>query len=129
LKKWVYITNSSLNQKTTKMKTAILLFISILIFPPDQSLSNKYMFEPETITGVYDGLTESMEFQFTTSSGQIYIFDELESDLEYDLYDEMLVGQKFKVTWEKRNMEILDEEDIPTGKTEEIKIIVGLQKL
>jgi hypothetical protein len=111
------------------MKAAALLFITILISPSYPSVLDSYMFEKEVFTGVYDGLTEFMEFQFTTTSGQVMLFDEIEPDLEYDLYDEMLIGEKFKVTWDKRNMEVLDEEDIPTGITEEIKIIVGLQKL
>jgi hypothetical protein len=70
-----------------------------------------------------------MEFQFTTSSGQVYLFDEIEENLEYDLYDELNFGRTFKVTWQKKVIGILDDEDEPTGETEEIKVIVALQRL
>jgi hypothetical protein len=111
------------------MKTASLLICTALalVSAPNFSLSKGTNLDE--FTGIYDGLSENMEFQFTSSDGKVYIFDEVDEDLDYDLYDETYIGQKFKVSWQKRVIEILDDEDEPTGQTEEIKVIVGLKKL
>ena len=107
--------------------------IIFLLFPGLLLISSKSSSGPPSVndelTGIYDGLTEYMEFQFTATDDKIYLFDEVEDDLEYDLYDESYIGQKFKVNWEKRTIDVLDSDDEPTGEKETIKVIVGLEKL
>jgi len=111
------------------MKTAtIIIYIALaLVSSPNLSSSNRINIDE--FTGIYEGLSEDMEFQFTSLDGKVYIFDEVDEDLDFDLYDENYIGQKFIVSWQKRVIEILDDEDEPTGQTEEIKVIVGLKKL
>jgi hypothetical protein len=111
------------------MKTSIFVLFLLFVLEPSINILNSFQNTNEIFIGVYDGLTEDMEFQFTTNNDQVYLFDEVEENLEYDLYDEINFNQKFKVTWQKRVIEILDDEDEPTGETEEIKVILSLQKL
>ncbi len=111
------------------MKTCAIF--ALLFFSAFQSTipSNTDKPKDEVFIGVYDGLTEDMEFQFTDANEQVFLFDEVEQNLDYDLYDEVNFGQQFRVTWQKRQIAILDDEDEPTGETEEIKVIIGLKKI
>jgi hypothetical protein len=111
------------------MKTATIFIYIAFALVSAPNLSSLDRTNIDEFTGIYEGLSEDMEFQFTSLDGKVYIFDEVDEDLDYDLYDETYIGQKFKVSWQKRVIEILDDEDEPTGQTEEIKVIVGLKKL
>jgi hypothetical protein len=111
------------------MKTTTLILFLFLFFKPILNSSGSWQKSNEVFTGIYNGLTEDMEFQFTANNRQVYLFNEIAENLDYDLYDEVNFGKKFKVTWQKHVIEILDDEDEPTGENEEIRIIMGLQKL
>jgi len=107
-----------------------ILSLCILLFIGTNIILNSFpVSKLDVIIGIYDGLTEDMEFQFTTENNKVYLFDEVQNDLEVDLYDEKNFGQKFKVTWQKRTIEIMDEDSEPTGEMKEIKVIINLVRL
>jgi hypothetical protein len=109
-----------------QMKTFVFGFLFIGIFI-NHVPNSDILITSEIITATYEGLTENLEFQFIAGNGKIYLFEEIDVDTEYDLYDEMYVGKKFRVTWEKRTIRVLDDEDEPTGEIREIKVILGLK--
>jgi len=110
-----------------KTTTLIILILSFLFSTNGEKTSK--LNTDNTFIGTFEGLTQNMEFQFTDLKGHDYLFDEVAENLEYDLLDEKYVNQKFKVTWEKRSIPIMDEEGQPTGKTEDITIITHLEKM
>jgi hypothetical protein len=84
---------------------------------------------PETFTGVYDGLTEYLEFQFTSDNEKVYIFEAIDGQHEYDLFDEKWVDHRFKITWTAKKVEVFNTKNEPTGEKREIKIILKISKL
>ncbi len=110
------------------MKT-LALFLFLIVSSNTSYTYDYNRTSQKSIIGIYEGLTENMEFRFIDSNDKVYFFDEIAEGIEYDLYDESYFGQKFKVSWEGRDIEILDIEDEPTGKTGVIRVITGLQKL
>lgn len=78
--------------------------------------------------GTYEGLTDEMEFQFSDEEGKLHYFQEIDEGISYDLYDEEIVGEKFKVSWEERDAEVIDEENEEVT-IEKVKVITQLEKL
>jgi hypothetical protein len=111
------------------MKTTVsLIMLFSFSMQPIPNIQGNFNSD-DFLIGVYQGLTEKVEFRFTDLNGKDYFFDELAEDLPYDLIDQKYVGQKFKVYWQKRSIPVLREEDRTSEQTEEIKVIVGLEKL
>jgi hypothetical protein len=111
------------------MKTIVLLFILLLFSASSFKQVIKIGLSEDVLIGVYEGMTENLEFEFSDSEGKEYLFDQIAENLDYDLFDEQFVGQKFKINWQKRTVAILNHMGKPTGETKEIKVIVGLEKL
>lgn len=78
--------------------------------------------------GTYEGLTDEMEFQFTDEDEKLHNFQEFDEGVEFDLYEEEFIGEKFKVTWEERDSEVIDDENDEVSY-EKIKVITKLEKL
>jgi hypothetical protein len=115
--------------KTKYMKTTLsLIMLFSFSIQPIPNVQGNYG-PDEVLIGVYQGLTEKVEFRFTDLNGKDFLFDELAENLGYDLIDQKYVGQKFKVYWQKRSIPVLREEDRTSEQTEEIRVIVGLEKL
>lgn len=109
------------------MKTILSLLVVAALFicatSNNSVTTNKFK-------GTYDGLTENMDFSFTDEDGETMLFQEFDENVDYDLYEEEFVGQKFEVTWEEREVTVDEDEgdDSETGNST-IKVITNLKKL
>ena len=108
---------------------AIFSLVVILFLSVSFTTSNMDQPNSNTFDGIYNGLTEDMDFKFTDTKGKVHLFQEFEEEVSFDLYDEQYVGEKFKVTWEARDIEETDDEGEPTGEVSKVSVILELEKL
>ena len=104
------------------MKILLSLFVvTLLSICATNQTANKF-------EGTYNGLTENMEFKFTSKDGKVHLFQEYDEEITYDLYEDEFVGKKFKVTWEEKETEVIDEENEEVS-VQKVKVITYLDKL
>ena len=84
--------------------------------------------QPTTVTATYMGTTDDGYYKFKLESGGELICEDIDYDLDIDMYDDALVGKKFKVTWMYKEIDEYDDEGEPTGKTSKIKYITNIVK-
>ena len=110
------------------MKTLYTSFILLLItltFPANiisaQEKENK-------ITATFKEVTEDEYFKFIDDKEVIYLFFDLDDSINFALYEEENIGKKFTLTWVDKVIEVLDEEDKPTGKKLNVKSITSIKE-
>ncbi|MDY7396264.1 hypothetical protein UMM65_13520 [Aureibaculum sp. 2210JD6-5] len=105
------------------MKTFVILVFTVLSYA-NINAQDQYKF-----TGTFSGLTDEYYFNFKDADNKITVFNEIDNEVEADLFDEETVGKKFEITWEKMTIELTDENGEPTGETEQGKRIVGMKEV
>ena len=92
-------------------------------------VSNSMSFGQELnkLTAEYVSLNEDGQFLFMDKDEKEHIFDELNFEIEIDLYDESLIGTEFKMTWREEQYEEYDDEGNPTGNYLKYRIIESLE--
>ena len=73
-------------------------------------------------------ITENVKHKFVDAQKNIILFDDINDDVEINLYDDEITGTIFIVTWEEEIEEVYDNEGKPTGKTTIIKRILEIEE-
>tara|TARA_R110002049_G_scaffold2457_2_gene17953 strand:- start:4774 stop:5139 length:366 start_codon:yes stop_codon:yes gene_type:complete len=110
--------------KYIKMKNITLLAVLVLFAFNINALKAQSTAEKQ-ITITYKGMTVSDNFKFEDSKGNSIVFhDEDESfESKLTLWDEGLVGKRFKVTYKWVDVILFDASGIETGETMKVKRI------
>ncbi|TNE52794.1 MAG: hypothetical protein EP338_14245 [Bacteroidetes bacterium] len=85
--------------------------------------------EENILNATYKGITEEGLYLFQDDSRKEHHFDDYSEEIGGDLYNDELIGKKFKVTWVQEKFEEYDDDDNPTGKYLTIRKITKLEKL
>ncbi len=105
------------------MKTFAILVFTLL------SYANINAQDLHKFTGTFSGLSDDYYFNFKDADNKITVFNEIDNEVETDLFDEEAIGKKFEITWEDITIELTDENGEPTGETEKGKRIVAMKEM
>ncbi|QTD36360.1 hypothetical protein JL193_09310 [Polaribacter batillariae] len=97
---------------------AFVLFISA-------SLSSKITIN-NSLTATFKGVTDNDYFKFEDDNKKEVLFYDVAEDVEITLYDDDLIGKKFKITWIEKEVEEMDENGEETGEKKTVKSITAL---
>ncbi|QCX37486.1 hypothetical protein FF125_03190 [Aureibaculum algae] len=103
-------------------KIAILVFVLV-------SYTNSFAQDIHNFTGTFSGLTEDYYFEFKDNNNKMIVFNEIDNEVTYDLFDEQAIGKKFEITWKDITIELTDENGDPTGETQAGKHIVTMTEV
>ena len=84
---------------------------------------------PNQITATFKGVTEEGAYKFIDAQKKVYLFEDIDYEIDIDLYDDEYLNKNFKIVWEDDEMDIYDEEGDATGETTKIKRITQLQSV
>lgn len=101
----------------------ILTLLLSLNFSSDFSSS----ISGKEIVGVYRGITDDFLFSFETEGGKMFFFDDVDYDVEVNLYNKENIGKKYKVVWTEEKLEI--EEGLEDESAIMVKVILELEEL
>lgn len=100
----------------------ITLFISLSVF----ALNHSETTLTKKIVATYTEFTDNGQFMFMDADKNKLLFDEVDGDVEIDLYDDANVGKKFTITWEEEEVDAYDDEGEPTGDKQIYRRILTL---
>ena len=103
---------------------ALLLFVTLSL-----SFTSKIIAQENKIVASFNGVTEDDYYQFLDIAKNEYLFYDISEEIEISLYDNDFVGKKFAISWEEKELEIIDEEGDPTGETKIVNSITQLTLL
>lgn len=81
----------------------------------------------KTIKATFKSLNEDYEYVFETENGKTIVFQEIDSELDI-LLDEDVAGTKYEITYAEEQIEEYDEDGEPTGKTITNRKIVAINE-
>jgi hypothetical protein len=100
---------------------AFLLFIAVSFS------AKKEIFQENKLVATFKGVTDEDFYKFEDQENKEYLFYDIHEDLEIDLYDEDLIGKKYKITWKTKQIDVLDEYGEETGEKTTVKTIINIE--
>ena len=109
------------------MKTLVLVILTLFTFSINQTASAQE--EKHIVVATYNGVTDDYYFEFLDEDGNSIIFNEINGDVDVNLFEEEAIGKKFEITWEDYSFEETDEEGNATGEMIAAKRIIAMTEI
>lgn len=111
------------------MKKAIFVVLTLFTGISVFGKTNYIQQNSNQLTASYKGYTEDGGYKFVDAQNNTYIFQEIDYDIDIDLYDDAYLNKNFKITWEEVEADEYDDEGEPTGETIKVKRITSLTQV
>jgi len=111
------------------MKSLLSLLISVLVSASLFGSPNHQNIQDNKNTNLtYQGTTEDNQYKFIDDKKKVFLFNDIDYEIEINLYDDEYIGRTFTITWEEETEEVYDDEDEPTGQTIITKRILAIEE-